>query len=264
MSEPPVTLVEIAAASALVVANAALSLAFDAGLARTLLVATVRVVVQLLLVGVVLKTVFALQSAWLVGLVLLFMVTAASVEIRSRQERFFLGGWRFGLGAATTLLTTLLVGALALGMLRPRPLFDPHVAIPLVGILLGSIMNGVSISLNVFNASLVRERPAIEARLALGATRGQALKTLQRSALRSGLIPVVNQMSAAGIITLPGMMSGQILAGMDPLQAARYQILVLLLLAAGAGFGAFATIAVASWHVTDERHRLRLDRMGPR
>ena len=264
MSEPSVTLLELAAASSLVFANAALSLVFDAGLARTLIVATVRVVVQLLLVGVLLKTVFALQSPWLVGVVLVAMVAAASMEIRSRQERFFLGGWRFGLGAATTLLTTMLVGALALSMLRPQPLYDPHVAIPLVGILLGSIMNGVSISLNVFNGSLVRERPAIEARLALGATRVEALKPMQRSALRSGLIPVVNQMSAAGIITLPGMMSGQILAGMDPVLAARYQILVLLLLAAGAGFGAFATIALASWHVTDERHRLRLDRLGPR
>jgi putative ABC transport system permease protein len=262
MNAPPVTVVELAFASALVLANALLSLLFEAGLARTLVVAAVRAIVQLLLVGVVLTTVFALSSPWLVALVTAVMLCTASFEIQSRQERRLRGLWRIGLGGSTMLLATLVVGALALAMVRPHPFYDPHVAIPLIGLLLGSIMNGVSISLNAFNVGIVRERPAIEAQLALGATRAQALKPLQRNALRSGMIPVVNQMSAAGIITLPGMMSGQILAGMDPLAAAKYQILVLLLLSAGAGFGAFATVAAATWRVTDDRHRLRLERLA--
>ena len=74
---------------------------------------------------------------------------------------------------------------------------------------------------------------------------------MQRSALRSGMIPIINQMSAAGIITLPGMMTGQILAGMSPFEAAKYQILVLLLLAGGAGFGAIAATWLAVRRVTD-------------
>jgi len=130
-----------------------------------------------------------------------------------------------------------------------------------VGILLGSVMNGVSVSLNAFNTSLVRERPAIEAQLALGASRYAALKPLQRSALRSGLIPIINQMSAAGIITLPGMMTGQILAGLAPFEAAKYQILILLLLCGGAGLGAMAATSLAVWRATDARDRLRLDRL---
>ena len=77
------------------------------------------------------------------------------------------------------------------------------------------------------------------------------------------MIPIVNQMSAAGIITLPGMMTGQILAGMLPLEAAKYQILVLLLLAGGAGLGAIGAAYAALWRVTDERDRLRLDRLAP-
>jgi putative ABC transport system permease protein len=261
MNPPPVGAWELAVASGVVLANAALSLLFEAGLARTLVVAAVRTIVQLVFVGFVLSTVFALRSPWLVGLVVLAMLSIAGFEIQSRQERRLRGAWRYGLGAGTTLFATMVVGVLSVAMLRPAPLYDPHVVIPLVGILLGSVMNGVSISLNVFSTGVVRERPSIEAQLALGATRAQALKPLQRSALRGGTIPVVNQMSAAGIITLPGMMSGQILAGMNPLEAAKYQALVLLLLAGGAALGAFATIWFASRRLTDERHRLRLDRL---
>jgi len=252
---------ELAVAALLVVLNAGLSLLLDAGLARTLLVSGLRAVVQLLLVGLVLRTVFGLQSPVLVGLVILAMLGSASYEILSRQERRFAGWWRYGLGAGTSFAATVLVGGFAIALLRPRPWYAPQVVIPLAGILLGSVMNGVSISLNAFNAGLARERQAIEARLALGATRRQALKPLQRSALRSGLIPIVNQMSAAGIITLPGMMTGQILAGMAPFEAAKYQILVLLLLSGGAGLGAFAAVFLATARATDERHRLRLDRL---
>ena len=122
-------------------------------------------------------------------------------------------------------------------------------------------MSGVSISLNAFNTGIVRERAAIESQLALGANRFEALKSLQRSALRSGMIPIINQMSAAGIITLPGMMTGQILAGMPPFEAAKYQIFVLFLLAGGSGLGALAATYVAVWRTTDVRDRLRLDRL---
>jgi putative ABC transport system permease protein len=79
--------------------------------------------------------------------------------------------------------------------------------------------------------------------------------------LRSAWIPLLNQMSAAGIITLPGMMTGQILAGVDPVEAVKYQILIMFLLAGGTGLGALGAVYAAAARVTDERHRLRLDRV---
>src|SRR5690606_25073294 len=94
-----------------------------------------------------------------------------------------------------------------------------------------------------------------------GATRWQALKPLQRNSLRSGFIPIVNQMSAAGVITIPGMMTGQMLAGMPPYEAAKYQILVLFLLAGATGFGALAATTFAVRRATDGRDRLRLERL---
>jgi len=253
---------DLAVASILVVLNAVLTWVLNLGLSRTILIAGVRSVVQLLLVGLVLKTVFALASPLLIAVVALAMFAMASYEIGSRQERRFAGVWGYGIGAGTTTLATLLVTVFALlGTLRPVPWYAPQVLIPLLGIILGNVMNGVSVSLNALSTAVMRERPGVEARLALGTDRYTALKPLQRSALRSGMIPIINQMSAAGVITLPGMMTGQILAGMDPLEAAKYQILLLFLLSGGAALGALAAVCIAIWRITDERDRLRLDRL---
>jgi putative ABC transport system permease protein len=256
---------DLAVAAILVVLNAVLTWMLDLGLSRIILIAGMRAVVQLLLVGLVLKTVFALASPVLIAAVALAMFAMASYEISSRQERHFAGAWGYSIGAGTTMMATLLVTAFALlGTLQPVPWYAPQVLIPLLGIILGNVMNGVSVSLNALSTAIMRERPAIEARLALGTDRYTALKPLQRSALRSGMIPIINQMSAAGVITLPGMMTGQILAGMDPVEAAKYQILLLFLLGGGAGLGALAAIYVATWRITDERDRLRLDRLAQR
>ncbi|MBA3479873.1 MAG: iron export ABC transporter permease subunit FetB [Lautropia sp.] len=261
MNPPLVGYWDLAIGACLVVLNAVLSLLLNLRIARDLLVAGVRVVVQLLLVGLVLKAVFDLSSPLPVAAVLLAMLAAATYEIVSRQQRRLAGAWGIGIGAGITTLATVFVTAFGLAALRPDPWFAPQVLIPLAGIVLGSVMNGVSISLNAFNTAIVRERAAIEAQLALGASRGRAFRSMQRSALRSGLIPIINQMSAAGIITLPGMMTGQILAGMDPFEAAKYQILVLFLLAGGAGLGALGATWLAVRRVSDERDRLRLDRL---
>jgi putative ABC transport system permease protein len=262
MNAPDVGYLELAIAAVLVLLNAVLSLLLSLGIGRDLLVAAARAIVQLLLVGLVLKTVFEMASPLTVAAVVVVMMAAASYEIHSRQQRRLAGPWGFGIGAGTAMLATLFVTTFGLAALRPDPWFDPQVLIPLVGIVLGNVMNGVSISLNAFNTGIVRERAAIEARLALGASRRSAFRPMQRSALRSGMIPVINQMSAAGIITLPGMMTGQILAGMPPFEAAKYQILVLLLLAGGAGLGAIGATWLAVRRVTDGRERLRLDRLA--
>ncbi|MFA7441407.1 MAG: iron export ABC transporter permease subunit FetB [Sphingomonadaceae bacterium] len=262
MSAPLLGFWELAAAAVLVVINAALSLLLSLGFERALIIAAVRAAVQLLLVGLVLRTVFELGSPLLVGGIVLFMLVTASYEIASRQERRFAGFWGFGVGAGAATVATLIVATFALISLQPDPWFSPATVIPLVGIMLGTVMNGVSISLNAFNTGVVREHAVIDARLALGADRDIALKPLQRSAIRAGMIPIINSMSAAGIVTLPGMMTGQILAGMPPFEAAKYQILILFLLSAAAGFGALAATYVAVRRISDDRDRLRLDRLA--
>lgn len=253
---------ELALAALLIVAAAAISWALRLGLQRTLLVSAVRLVVQLVLIGLFLRQVFALSSPWLTALVVAVMLGAAMFEVGSRQRRRLTGFWHLGIGGGAVGIATLGIALFALaGSLRPTPWYDARHAIPLVGIILGTAMNAASLALNQVFASVTRERAAIEARLALGADRHTALSGLIRRALYTGMIPTLNQMAAAGIITLPGIMTGQILAGMDPLDAARYQILLMFLLA-GAGFiAALAAVYLSLWRLTDPRERLRLDRL---
>jgi len=95
----------------------------------------------------------------------------------------------------------------------------------------------------------------------LGERADEAIADIRRQAIRSGMIPIINAMAAAGVISLPGMMTGQILAGAPPLDAVKYQILIMFLIAAGTGFGTLAAIAVGSRHLFDARQRLCLDRL---
>lgn len=261
---PLLTYTDLLLGAVLVLINVVLSLMLNLGVGRALFIAACRAAAQLLLVGFILKYVFESSSPWLILGVACVMTTLAAYEVWSRQKTRFAGVWGVGVGAVATGIAVVLVMTYTmLAIVSVDPWYTPQLLIPFVGIILGSVMNGVGISLNVFNTGLIRERAAIEAQLALGATRREALKPLQSHALRSGFIPIVNQMSAAGVITLPGMMTGQILAGMPPYEAAKYQILVLFLLAGAAGFGALAATALAVRRATDSRDRLRLDRMAP-
>ncbi len=254
----------MALAGLLLVINAALSLALQLGLARQLIVAAARMIVQLMLVGLVLTTLFALTSPLWTGLAALAMVLFAGREIMARQERRLAGLWAYGLGTACMLVAASLVTVFALAtQVKPEPWYDPRYALPLLGMILGNTMTGISLGLHTLATGLVRERLGVEAQLSLGATRHQALLPVTRAALRSALMPIVNAMAATGLVALPGMMTGQILAGVDPLQAVRYQILIMFLIAGGTGLGAMAAVLAGGLRLTDARHRLRLDRLGP-
>jgi putative ABC transport system permease protein len=146
---------------------------------------------------------------------------------------------------------------------RPEPWYHPRYALPLLGMILGNTMTGISLGMHTLTTGLVRERAAVEARLTLGATRQEALLPVTRAALRSALMPIVNGMTAAGVVSLPGMMTGQILAGAAPVEAVKYQLLIMFLIAGGTGLGAVAAVMTTAWRLTDQRHRLRLDRLAP-
>ncbi|MDR0226110.1 MAG: ABC transporter permease [Burkholderiaceae bacterium] len=256
-------LVDLVAAAVLVVASAAASVALSLQVHRALLWAAARMVVQLLLIGLLLRVVLTSGSAWATALVVLAMMAAAAREVAvrpARRLRHGLANYRIGamvVGASSVAV----VGLALLTALRPAPWYDPRYTIPLMGIVLGTVLNSASLALDSFYGGLEASRSAIEARLALGATLREALAPLALVSLRRGLIPLINQMSAAGIITLPGIMTGQLLAGMDPVEAAKYQILLLLLMAGGGCLASGAAIHLACLHVGDGRQRLRLDRL---
>lgn len=255
-------LADLALAAILVVLNGALSLALDLGIHRRLAVAAIRMVVQLLLVGLVLQALFTAMSLALTALAALTMILFAGHEILSRQDRRLTGWWAYGLGTGSMLVAAMVVTSFALTtQLRPDPWYDPRYAVPLLGMVLGNTMTGISLGLNTLTGDLATRRNAVEAQLALGRDRWHAMLPLVRKALRAGLMPIVNSMAATGLVSLPGMMTGQILAGTDPFEAVKYQILIMFLIAGGTGLGAVAAVVGGTYRLTDRRHRVRLDRL---
>lgn len=262
MSYIRLELLDILIAGVLVLANGALSVALGLGIARKMLVAAARMVVQLLLVGLVLTWLFATMSPWLTLGIALVMVLFAGHEIRARQDRRLTGWWSYGLGTGCMLLAAGVVTVFGLTtQLRPDPWYDPRYAIPLLGMVLGNTMTGIALGLNTLSNAVRLRRSAIEARLALGDDRHQAMAPLVRQALSTAMTPVVNAMAATGVVSLPGMMTGQILGGVAPVEAVKYQILVMFLIAGGSGLGATAAVLGGARRLTDTRHRVRLDRL---
>ncbi len=256
---------DIALAALLLVVNGALSIRLKLGLERQLLIASVRMVVQLFMVGLVLKALFAIVSPWLTGLVVLVMVSFAGYEVYARQDRHLSGIWSWGLGAVSIALAAVFVTAVALGSaIQPDPWYHPQYAIPLLGMLLGNTLTGVALGLERLFSAVVRERVAIEARLLLGATSREALHNCIVEAMRAGMIPIINAMAATGLVALPGMMTGQILAGVEPIEAVKYQLLVMFLIAGGTAMGLGFAVLGGAHLLSDGRHRLRLDRLRSR
>lgn len=253
---------DLAVAAVLIVLDGVLSLILRLGLHWQILIAALRMVVQLVLVGFVLRFVFALSSPLLTLCVVVLMIAVAGREAAARPERKLVRFGNQAISGAGVAAATFITAILALTTaIRPQPWFDPRYAIPLVGIILGNVMNSASLALDSLLGGVRQERAAIEAQLALGHTYWRAMAALIRTSVRRGLVPIINQMSAAGLVTLPGIMTGQILAGLDPLEAAKYQILLMFLLSGGSGLAAVAVVHLAAWRLTDPRQRLRLDRL---
>ena len=200
------------------------------GLEIPLAHATLRTVVQLLGVGYILAIIFELKNAIAVLGVLMVMLTIATITARNRigkkipQLLLVVFGPIFFSTALTLSYTNLLI-------IQPETWYEPQYLIPLAGIVLGNSMNGAAIAGERLVSSISSSRLEIETHLSLGATPQQAVTAYRKDAVRAGLIPTLNQMMVVGVVTLPGMITGQLLSGVKPLEAASYQILIMLMLA---------------------------------
>ncbi len=265
MSYVPLSMLDLAGAATLILINGVLSLVFRLGMERTLLVAALRMCVQLGTIGFVLKFIFVQTSpVWTAGIGLV-MILAAGREVAARQETRFRGLWTYGLGTASLLFAGTVATIFGVGaLIGPQPWYAPRYIIPVLGMVLGNTMTAIALGLDTLTDAARRDRAAIEGRIALGATRFEALQDVLRRALRTGMMPIINAMAASGLVALPGMMTGQILAGIDPIEATKYQIMIMFLIGGATAFGVFLAVFGGARRLSDERHRLRLDRLWPR
>lgn len=187
--------------------------------ARNAIYAIIRMLVQLLLVGYLLISIFRAESTWVVATALIIMVSAASwiavSSIKSsRRVLFGYAFWSILCGGGMTLLLV------TQGVINLDPWFDPQYMVPLAGMIFASSMNSVSLAAERLQAELNRDVPYKEARAI---------------AFNAAFIPIINSLFAVGLVALPGMMTGQILSGVSPITAAHYQIMVMCMLFGSAG-----------------------------
>ena len=108
-------------------------------------------------------------------------------------------------------------------------------------------------------SSLDEQRARVETELSLGATRWEAARAPLRESIRRGMIPILNSMMVVGVVSLPGMMTGQILEGADPLMAVRYQIVIMFMLAGATSFGCMLLALLVYRRLFNPRHQLRAE-----
>ncbi|PXX70775.1 putative ABC transport system permease protein [Nocardia tenerifensis] len=222
-------------------------------LTRELVIAAVRAGIQLVAVGAILLVVFrhtALPGAfaWVIVMVIIAGQVAGrrGAELPRARRTATIG---VAVGATVTLGALVLLGVIST---------EPRVVVPVGGMIVSGAMQATGIALRRIGEDARQARPAIEARLCLGLPARQAFLPYRRSALRTALVPSVDATKVVGLISLPGAMTGLILAGVDPLTAIRYQIVVMYMLLAATALAALTAARVAERALFDDAHRLVL------
>lgn len=248
---------QLALALVFIAAAGGVSLAHGLGLGRDLALGTVRSVIQLILMGYVLTYVFAWEAFLPVALIFLVMVASAARIIRGRvKERQvdFLLPTFFSMLVSYGLVSVLVVGIIV----GAKPWWQPQYFIPLAGMVVGNSMNALAISLERLFADLRARRDEVEMRLAHGADYREASQEITVAAIKAGMIPSINSLMGVGVVFIPGMMTGQILAGADPLMAVRYQIVVMLMLVGSTGLGSLIVVYLARSRAFSQAQQLIL------
>ncbi|CAH9017908.1 ABC transporter permease [Candidatus Nitrosacidococcus sp. I8] len=254
---------DLAIASILILLNGGLSFFLGLKLERSLIIASFRMVLQLAIISLVLKKLFTLNSPVWISFIIIIMMAFAGWEILVRQTHRLVGWRLYGLGAGSILLATSLITLTFLATnIHPDPWYDPRYLLPLLGMVLGNTMTGISLGLHNLFSGLIKDKISIENQLALGATYWIAVLPIIRNALQSALMPTINAMAATGLVWFPGMMTGQILAGVYPTEAVKYQILIMFFITGSTGFGSMSAVIGGAYWLTDSRDRLRLDRFS--
>lgn len=242
----------VGASAALVLVAVAIAWRQRLHLARDIAIAAARAAAQLIAVGAILLLVFrhgglAAAAGWLALMVLI------AGQVAARRARGLPRALPIATTAAATGTAATLGTLLALHVIAPQA----RVVIPVGGMVVSTAMQATALVLIRLRDEAETARPAIEARLALGLSATDAFAPHLHGTLRTALIPAVDSTKTVGLISLPGAMTGLILAGVDPLTAIRYQIVVMYMLLAAAALASLTAARFAERALFDDAHRLR-------
>ncbi|PLR30320.1 iron export ABC transporter permease subunit FetB [Chimaeribacter coloradensis] len=253
MTHPAITDSSLMLALGLVLVALLVSRREKLGLEKEMIWSISRAVVQLVLVGYVLKSVFALDNLWLTLLMVLFICVNAALNARKRSRNlphaFAISFAAIAVATGLTLTALLASGAIA---------FLPMQVIPITGMIAGNAMVAVGLCYTQLRQRFHDQQQQVLEMLSLGATPRQAARGLLRGSIRAALIPTVDAAKTVGLVSLPGMMSGLIFAGVDPVMAIKYQIMVTFMLLATASLSAIIAGYLACRRFFNARQQLVL------
>ncbi len=233
-----------------------ISLLLGLSLEKKILMATFRACLQLSLLGYVLKWLFEQEKPWVFVLVFFFMAFIASHTAMRRVSRrhkglFWVTYFSIFSSAIITIPYTLFFS------IPQSPWFDLKSSIPLVGMILGNSLTGISLTLGNFTDQLVLKKDQIEENLSMGATSFEACKSFIVESIQTGMTPILNSMMVVGLVSIPGMMTGQLLAGNSPTQASIYQIVILLIICTTSYLSTLLASLMTYWRFLRGYHRFK-------
>lgn len=240
----PISNFQLAFTVILVIITGGISSFFRLGLLRSLVWGTIRTFVQLTLVGYALTYVFALNNLWLILAIITLMCYIASRTAVKRTPH--VPNFPALLAFASLAASTFLVGSIVTGLIiATDPWYSARIVIPIFGMILGNSMNGIAIALDRLYSEARSRSAEIETMLTFGATPWEAICPCVREAIRTGMTPTINSLMVVGLVSLPGMMTGQILGGADPREAVRYQIVVMLMITTAVALGCLLLVGLS-------------------
>ncbi|WP_208422322.1 ABC transporter permease [Latilactobacillus fragifolii] len=221
------------------------------GLEKDLIISVLRAIVQLFIVGYLLKFIFHINDVWLTLLMMLIIIFNAATNAKKRagklRKGFLISFIAILISTGVTLGLLVLAGAIK---------FIPSQIIPITGMIASNSMVAIGLSYRSLRAQFKDERQPVLERLALGATAKQASIAIIRESIRTGMAPTIDSAKTMGLVSLPGMMSGLIFAGIDPVKAIMYQILVTFMLLSATSLGSVIACYLAYRSFYNEREQL--------
>ena len=240
----PISNLQLAFSVLLVLITGLISALLKLGLLKSLIWGTIRAFVQLTLIGYVLTYIFTLNNLIVIAMVILFMCFVASREATRRVKNVphHTGILSFLSLSASTFVVGLIV---VIVIISPQPWYSPQVVIPIFGMLLGNSMNAIALSLDRMYSEVHSHIDEVEQLLCFGATPWESVLNYIKNAVAAGMTPTINSLMVVGLVSLPGMMTGQILAGMNPQSAVRYQFIVMVMIAASVAIGCLLIVGLS-------------------
>ncbi|ORX53163.1 UPF0014-domain-containing protein, partial [Hesseltinella vesiculosa] len=258
-----VTWWDVLKATSFIIAAGTVSFYLGLELETQFIIASVRCVVQLSLMGLLLDDVLRVNNPWVVFFITMTFIFLGSYEVVfNRTKHTFAGIFPriFGLLVISIFLIGITGTAVAL---RATPFWTPQKFIPIIGMLLGNTIGSITVAIDLCLGHISLHAPMLDARLAMGASRYEASRPLAIEAIQMALLPIIAQVSVMGLINIPGTMVGLLVAGAEIQDAVIYQQVLMFMITSSCTLGSILAVAACLWTILDRRHRLQLDRIQP-